>query len=95
MTIPDPPNWVNVGTGEEISIRALAEIVRDAFGLNCSLRFDSSMPDGTPRKLLDCGLIRSMGWKAQIGLREGVARTVADFRHELTQGRLRGETRTG
>lgn len=94
LSLPAPPDWLNVGSGEEVSIRELAEIVRNAFDLRCDLDFDTSMPDGTPRKLLDCSRIRALGWRPCIALREGVARTVADFRRELETGRLRGETRT-
>jgi len=79
---PDPPDWVNVGTGEEVSIRTLAELVRDTCGAECKLNWDSSKPDGTPRKLLDCSRLNNAGWKPRIGLREGVARTIEDYRRE-------------
>jgi hypothetical protein len=58
----NPPDWVNVGSGEEVSIRALAALVRSATGCSAALRFDPSMPDGTPRKFCDTKLIRSLGW---------------------------------
>lgn len=90
LALPDPPDWLNVGSGEEISIRGLAELIREAFGLTCRLAFDPSMPDGTPRKLLDCRKIRNLGWTPNIPLSEGVKRTVADYLDELASGKLRG-----
>ena len=87
----DPPDWANVGSGEEVSIRELAEIVREACGATCRIEWDATRPDGTPRKLLDSSLMRSMGWAPRIPLREGVARTVHDFRAEGAS--RRGERR--
>ena len=63
---------INVGYGEDISIRDLALLIRDIVGFEGELAFDSSKPDGTPRKLMDVSQINSLGWKAQIGLREGI-----------------------
>jgi GDP-L-fucose synthase len=77
-----PPDWVNVGSGEEVTIRELSELVRDACGARCELRWDSTKPDGTPRKFLDCTKLRALGWTPRIGLRDGLARTVADYRRE-------------
>lgn len=78
----DPPDWVNVGSGEEVTIKDLAESVRLACGTRCELRWDPTKPDGTPRKLLDCRRLRAMGWTPRIPLRDGLARTVADYRRE-------------
>lgn len=66
---------INVGTGSDLSIRALAETVMDVVGFEGALAFDASKPDGTPRKLLDVSRLTAMGWQAKTGLREGVART--------------------
>lgn len=66
---------INVGAGEDISIRNLAELVREVVGFDGELVFDRSKPDGTPQKLLDVSKAESLGWKAQIGLDEGVAST--------------------
>ncbi|MFN4281734.1 MAG: GDP-L-fucose synthase family protein [Alphaproteobacteria bacterium] len=66
---------VNVGVGEDISIADLARLVGDVVGYKGALAFDLSKPDGTPRKLLDVSRLTSAGWKARIGLREGVAET--------------------
>ncbi len=86
----NPPDWVNVGSGEEVSIRALAALVRSATGCSAALRFDPSMPDGTPRKFCDTKLIRSLGWAPEITLEEGLRRTVGDFRAESACCRRRG-----
>ncbi|MGN0834065.1 MAG: GDP-L-fucose synthase family protein [Kiritimatiellia bacterium] len=89
LTLDDPPDLMNVGSGEEVTIRELAEAVKAATGSTAEIRWDASKPDGTPRKLCDTSLIRSLGWKPQIGLREGLARTVADYRAELASGTIR------
>ena len=64
---------VNVGTGKDISILELAELIRDVVGFTGELVFDSSKPDGTPRKLMDVSLIERLGWKASIALEDGIA----------------------
>ncbi len=66
---------VNVGCGEDLTIRELAEAVAKVVGFTGELRFDTSKPDGAPRKLLDVSRINAMGWKAQVPLHEGLART--------------------
>ena len=74
----DPP-LVNVGTGEDVTIRELAELVGEAVGFRGEIVFDPSKPDGTPRKLLDVGRLREAGWTARTGLKEGLASAYADF----------------
>ena len=69
----DQPDLVNIGYGEDVTIRELAETVSDVLGFNGSLEFDASKPDGTPRKLLDISKIKSLGWSPKIPLREGIA----------------------
>ena len=86
---PNPPDWVNIGSGHEIAIRRLAERVRDACGATCEIVYDASKPDGTPRKLIDCRLLHSLGWKPSLTLAEGIRRTVAAYREEKASGRLR------
>ncbi|MGB0670818.1 MAG: GDP-L-fucose synthase family protein [Rhodospirillales bacterium] len=73
------PVPVNMGTGEELTVRHLAETVAKAVGFKGTLTFDSSYPDGTPRKLLDCSFIENLGWKASIGLEEGLKDAYAWF----------------
>ena len=63
---------INIGTGEDLSIRELAELVCDITGYTGEITFDTSKPDGTPRKLLDVSRLRDMGWQPKIGLREGI-----------------------
>jgi GDP-L-fucose synthase len=70
---------VNIGCGEDMSVRELAELVAEVVGVTPSLVFDSSKPDGTPQKLLDIGQLSRLGWKPRIGLREGLRQTYADF----------------
>jgi GDP-L-fucose synthase len=66
---------INVGTGVDLSIRELAETVRDVVYPDAQMVFDTSKPDGAPRKLLDVSRINALGWKASIGLREGIEST--------------------
>jgi GDP-L-fucose synthase len=66
------PGHINVGSGEELSIRQLAEMVAQVVGFTGRLEFDPSMPDGTPRKLMDVSRIRALGWKHRITLAEGI-----------------------
>jgi GDP-L-fucose synthase len=75
----DEAEHINVGTGEDLTIRELAEMVRDIVHPGARLVFDSSKPDGTPRKLLDVGRLQRLGWQPRIGLRDGVASTYAWF----------------
>jgi GDP-L-fucose synthase len=70
---------VNIGTGEDLSIRDLATMIRDIVGYQGRISFDTSKPDGTPRKLMDVGRLHSLGWRAKIGLREGLALAYTDF----------------
>ena len=78
---------INVGTGEDLSIGELALLVAEAVGYSGGLRYDTSKPDGTPRKLLDVSLLHKLGWKATTPLREGLAHAYSDFlaqqAHEL------------
>ena len=71
----DSPEIVNVGCGEDVTIRQLAELICDVVGFEGELVFDSSKPDGTPRKLLDVTKIKALGWSPQISLRDGISQT--------------------
>jgi GDP-L-fucose synthase len=75
----DSPEIVNVGCGEDISIRELAELICEIVGFKGELAWDATKPDGTPRKLLDVSKIHALGWRHRIGLREGIARTYKWF----------------
>ena len=89
LSLDNPPDVMNVGSGEEVTIRELAEAVKAATGSQAEIRWDATKPDGTPRKLCDTALIRSLGWQPQIDLRKGLALTVASYREELAGGRIR------
>ena len=78
---------INVGTGEDLSIRELAEILRRIIHPDATLTFDSSKPDGMPRKLLDVSRLHALGWRHRIGLEEGIASTYRWFLEN--QGSLR------
>lgn len=75
----DEPQPINIGVGRDITIRELAEVVAQIVGFDGQIIFDTSKPDGTPRKLLDVSRINALGWKAEIGLREGIASTYQWF----------------
>lgn len=68
----DGEEHVNIGTGEEVSIRALAEMIKEIVGFEGELRFNTDKPDGTPRKLLDVSRLKKIGWKYKIELNQGV-----------------------
>ncbi len=85
---------VNVGTGEEVSIRGLAERIRDVVGFRGELVFDASKPDGTPRKLSDVSRLHAMGWRHAIPLEEGLRRTHAEITDRGASA-LRGATAPG
>lgn len=75
----DSPEIVNVGWGEDISVRELAELICEVVGFDGKLAWDSTKPDGTPRKLLDVSKLRKLGWSPTISLRDGIARTYEWF----------------
>ena len=68
----DSPEIINIGCGDDVTIRELAEMVCQVVGFEGNLIFDATKPDGTPRKLLDVGLLFGMGWRPKIGLRDGI-----------------------
>ncbi len=76
----DSPEIINIGTGTDLTVRELAELICDVVGFEGELTWDASKPDGTPRKLLDITKIESLGWKPTIPLREGIARAYEWFR---------------
>tara|TARA_R110002020_G_scaffold37688_10_gene113613 strand:+ start:7279 stop:8169 length:891 start_codon:yes stop_codon:yes gene_type:complete len=74
----------NIGTGEDVTIRELAETVMDVVGFDGTIVYDSAKPDGTPRKLLDVDKMKTLGWSASTGLRDGIARAYADFKERFS-----------
>ena len=89
LSLENPPDLMNVGSGEEVTIRELAEAVKLVTGSTAKIEWDSTKPDGTPRKLCDTTLIRSLGWKPEIDLRKGLEMTVASYRAEVAAGTIR------
>jgi GDP-L-fucose synthase len=72
LALHSSPGLINIGTEEEVTIRELALLVKEAVGYGGDLAFDTSKPDGTPRKLMDSSLVHSIGWKHRICLRDGL-----------------------
>ena len=89
LELENPPDWVNLGCGEDISIGDLAYLVKKVVGYTGEITFDTSKPDGTPRKLTDITLIRSTGWSPVTKIEEGVARAYQSYLEERVAGRLR------
>jgi GDP-L-fucose synthase len=84
----DEPEPVNIGVGEDLPIREIAEMVAEVVGFEGTIEFDTTKPDGTPRKLLDVSRIRQLGWEPRIGLREGLAETYRWYREQVDAGAL-------
>jgi GDP-L-fucose synthase len=80
---------LNVGTGEDLSIKALAQKVANAAGFTGQIEWDASKPDGTPRKVLDVSRMKALGWKPTITLDEGIASTIAWYKEANTRGEVR------
>jgi len=85
----NPPDWLNVGTGTDVSIKELTEIVASVTGFKRRITWDATKPDGTPRKLMDVSKLTALGWKARISLREGIELTYRSFLAEKAAGTLR------
>jgi GDP-L-fucose synthase len=85
MQRDDAPDLVNIGVGEDLSIAELATLIADVVGYRGRFVYDSTKPDGTPRKLLDVSRMRALGWQARIPLRAGIEETYAWFRDTLAQ----------
>ena len=81
--------FLNVGTGNDIKISELAEKVAATVGYGGCIEWDQSKPDGTPKKQLDVSRLTSMGWRASIGLTEGLQKAYGDYKIRLREGTLR------
>lgn len=81
----DGEQFVNIGVGEDITIKNLAELIKDTVGYEGELRWNTDKPDGTPRKLMDVSKLHSMGWKHRYSLKEGVRITYQDFLQKLEE----------
>ncbi len=80
---------LNIGTGEDLTIKELAELVAELSGFKGELAWDSSKPDGTPRKVLDVSKAKALGWTPQISLRDGIASTIAWYKDATAKGEVR------
>jgi GDP-L-fucose synthase len=89
LRVANPPDWINVGTGSDVTIRELTELVAAVTGYRGRISWDAQKPDGTPRKLLDVSRLSALGWRARIDLRSGLEKTYASFVAEKSSGRLR------
>ena len=79
----EPLSFLNVGTGKDISIKELASLVAEIIGFKGTIKWDNSMPDGTPRKLLDISRLKNLGWSPQINLEEGLKLTIESFKSQF------------
>lgn len=89
LALANPPDWINVGTGKDVTIRELTEAVAATIGYQGKIIWDVTKPDGTPRKLMNVSLLSSLGWAARLALRDGLTRTYASFLQGQTAGTLR------
>ncbi|HXA14834.1 MAG TPA: GDP-L-fucose synthase [Opitutaceae bacterium] len=89
LKLENPPDWINVGTGSDVTIKELTETVATVTGFKGKITWDASKPDGTLRKLMDGSKLAALGWRASLGLREGVEKTYASFLAEKAGGTLR------
>jgi GDP-L-fucose synthase len=89
LQVADPPDLVNIGSGNEISIRGVADLIAEVVGFRGRIANDTSKPDGTPRKLSDIRLIQSTGWSPQVSLKDGLAAAYRDFLAETAADQLR------
>ncbi len=89
LTVEDPPDWVNIGTGVDQTILELAQLVAKTVGYSGAIEMDSSRPDGTPIKCCDVSRLRNIGWKHSVDLADGLQRTYKSFLAEVDANRLR------
>lgn len=89
LSLENPPDWVNIGYGSDVSIAELAQIVKETTGFQGTIVNDTTKPDGTMRKLMDVSLIKQTGWQAKIPLPKGVQEAYQDFLSKLEDGSLR------
>ena len=83
LTLADPPDWINVGCGEDQSIAMLAQAVKGTIGYRGALTFDTTKPDGTPRKLLDTSKLSESGWSPQVPFADGLEEAYKAFKQQL------------
>ena len=89
LQLSNPPDLINIGTGTDVTIKELTELVAQVTGFRGRIEWDTAKPDGTPRKLMDVSRLTALGWQSRIGLREGVEKTYASYLAEKAAGTLR------
>ena len=89
LQLNNPPDWINVGFGSDVTIRELADIVARVTGFSGEMDWDSSKPDGTLRKLMDSTKVLSTGWRPKYDLESGIRHAYQDFLQQIQSGRLR------
>lgn len=89
LCLENPPDWVNVGTGTDLTILDLAKLIAKTIGYNGEILTDPTKPDGTPKKLLDISLIQSTGWSPEVSFEQGLAAAYQDFLDTLASGEAR------
>ncbi len=89
LSLPNPPDWVNVGTGIDLTILDLAKLIAKTVGFSGEILTDPTKPDGTPKKLLDISLIQSTGWSPKISFEQGLEEAYKDFLSSLATGEAR------
>jgi GDP-L-fucose synthase len=89
LRMTNPPDLINVGTGSDVSIRDLTELVAEVTGFQGRVTWDASKPDGTPRKLLDVSRLAALGWRAKIALSDGLRMAYASYLAEKAAGTIR------
>lgn len=89
LQMDNPPDWINVGSGSDVSILELAHLIAKVTGFQGTLAWDSTHPDGTPRKFMDSSLLLATGWRPHHDLESGIRHTYADFLSRLQAGQLR------
>lgn len=89
LALNDPPDWVNIGSGSDVTIRELAESISEVVGYKGQLRFDPQKPDGTPRKLMASTLMAKLGWRPRIELKTGLSSTYQNYLESHEAGNLR------
>jgi GDP-L-fucose synthase len=89
LSLDSPPDWINVGVGDDVTIFELASLVAETIGFTGEILTDPTKPDGTPRKLLDISKIRATGWQPVVGFKDGLAAAYQDFLATLATGQAR------
>lgn len=89
LNADNPPDWVNLGSGTDVTIKELVGLVAETVGYSGEIRWDTTKPDGTPRKLMDVSKMTELGWSATISLREGLKLAYQDFLAHLAAGDAR------